>query len=363
MRNLEHASVERVTVFRTGNLGDTICAIPAFRLIRQHFASAHVTLLCDRAARGNVAAAEVIRDLGLFDRIRTYTARAGAPTLGSLFWQVKSARPDVLVMLPQGREASAMVSRKQMFFRVCGIRDVRAGQIRTIRDGALPNESDRLIELLQLYGIFGSKPPYSIPVENNAVDTVARKALAVGLDVSRPFIVFCGGGKAATQRWQIDRYAAVLRQLVDQAGIQIAAIGAPSDVETYRRSLLPVCPQAKIMEHLVVGELFPLLRLSIGYFGNDTGPMHMAAAIGKPVAVVMSGRNLPGEWDPDVEQRLIFRRRVSCENCFLKECVEQGHRCMTNISIAEVAAGVVPFFGTFSDAASTGKVPAYRSVN
>ncbi len=127
-------------------------------------------------------------------------------------------------------------------------------------------------------------------------------------------------------------------------GIQIVGIGTPHEGERYRVEILPTFPQLQLLrESLTVSEMFELFRLAYGYLGNDSGPMHVAAALDCPVAVIMSSRNSPGSWDPDTRRRLVIRHRTECEDCFLQDCVVERHRCMTSISVERVINEALPF--------------------
>ena len=94
-----------------------------------------------------------------------------------------------------------------------------------------------------------------------------------------------------------------------------------------------------------IGELFEVCRLAALYLGNDTGTMHVAAAVDCPAAAVISARNPPGAWDPDLpaSARLVFRHRTFCENCFLNACEVEGFRCMLSITVEDVVAELLPF--------------------
>ena len=338
------ASASRVLVFRTGHLGDTVCAIPAFRLIRQNFPQAELTLLCDRPADGKVATADVIGRLGLFDRIVTYESGKGVRTALELRRCVQEARPDLVALLPGVRETSEGVRQKKAFLRLCGVRNVWARRFPETRAGWQPNEPRRLIEMLHGFGMSGEKPPYGIPIDEQARAAVERRLATVGVDVRRPFLIFCGGGKAATQCWPLERYAGVLRPVSETLAWPVVGLGGPRELFAYRALVLPKVPRLHLLpEAFSLAEVFEILRMAAAYLGNDTGPMHAAASVECPVAVVMSARNAPGTWDPDVEPRLIVRHRTDCEDCFLQECTEQQHRCMMDISVERVIAELMPF--------------------
>jgi ADP-heptose:LPS heptosyltransferase len=334
----------RVLVYRTGHLGDTVCAIPAFRLIRRTFPNAAITLLCDEPAHREVSALEVIERLEIFDYVRTYSSRRGIFTPLALAWKVRQARPQTLIILSQARETPQEVRRKQKFFRNCGVADVRAEQVLHPPQAWQPNEPARLMELLAKQGIAGEKPDYDIPSNPAYLESVRQKLAAGGIDPAKPFLIFCGGGKAPAQRWPPERYATVLTAIDAELKLPVLGLGTNEETASYRADILPRFPQLHLpVTPFSIPELFELHRLATAYFGNDTGPMHVAAAVNCPVAAVISARNPPGAWDPDTAVRLIFRHRTYCENCFLKVCVREGHRCLTAITETDVLAELLPF--------------------
>jgi ADP-heptose:LPS heptosyltransferase len=72
------------------------------------------------------------------------------------------------------------------------------------------------------------------------------------------------------------------------------------------------------------------------FLGNDTGTMHMAAAVGVPCVAVFSSRERPGVWFPHGDNHRVFRSQIECEGCGLVECVERQNECLRRISANEV---------------------------
>jgi heptosyltransferase-3 len=340
------SSQNRVVVFRTGHLGDTVCAIPAFRLLRQHFHNADLTLLCDRPDSQKVAAWDVIERLELFDRVISYRSGQGWHTLRELYHSVRRLAPDILVQLPQVDRTPRDAAQQRWFFRLAGVRHLIGFKPWIWNQEWHPDEPHRLVQLLNDAGIAGEKPPYAIPLDQTQLAGLQGKLAGLGLDLEQPYVVFCGGGKSASQRWPLARYAQVLKYVSDRFDIPIVGIGGPSDLQEYDQQLKPAFNRF-LMPHapLTISELAELLRFSTLYLGNDTGPMHLAAAVDCPVATVMSARNKPGRWDPDVQPRLILRHRLQCEGCRLNECIKEAHRCMTAITPDLVQEQLTSFLG------------------
>jgi ADP-heptose:LPS heptosyltransferase len=342
----------RILVYRTGHLGDTVCAIPAFRLIRGFFPDAELALLCDRPKGLKVAVTDVIGSFGIFENIITYTSNRHLMTAAELGRKVRKIRPDMAIILPQVRENAEMLRRKKRFFKHCGVSDIRGQNFPALRNSWQPNEPTRLIQILHSIGVRGPKPAYELPRDLGAVASVKAKLQAAGVDPGRPYLVFCGGGKEPTQRWSLIRYAHILKTVKDRLPISVVAIGNLLESINYQAQIVPECPELRFPGQLSLPELFEMLRGALAYFGNDTGPMHVAAAVKCPVAAVISARNSPGAWDPDVQPSIVFRHRTECEDCFLGECVVERHRCMTGITEEAVRLGLLEFLSSLLSGAS-----------
>ena len=71
---------------------------------------------------------------------------------------------------------------------------------------------------------------------------------------------------------------------------------------------------------LTLVELCALLAMSCLYIGNDTGPMHIAAAVGTPTVSIFSARDFTEQWYPSGEHHVVIREDVPCSPCFKEEC-------------------------------------------
>lgn len=334
---------QRVLIYRTGHLGDTVCAIPAFRLIRQNYPDAELTLLCDLGAPSKVAARDVVATLGIFDTILCYRSLAAGHVLTDLVARILQASPDQAILLPQSRESSNSVARKRALFRSLGVGSVLGEYMPPPTGGWRLPEPYRLLEMLRRCGLAGAKPAYDISTSSTYSGQTQELLRRAGIEPDLPFLVFCGGGKAASQRWPMKRYASVLSAIRPRLLQPVVAIGSAAECAEYRRLMHP--NDVLVLDPVSsCAVLFEILRLAWAYFGNDTGVMHVAAAMSCPVAAVISARNFPGSWDPDVEPSRIFRHRLPCEGCFVQECVTQQHRCMAEIGVEEVIEGLQSFF-------------------
>jgi heptosyltransferase II len=189
--------------------------------------------------------------------------------------------------------------------------------------------------LLRSRGIEPDFDAPRLPVTAKALDRAASALETAGVDADEPLALLAPGAAFAwTKRWPPERYGA-LGDLLAARGLASAVVIGPGEealglsVAAAARSRLPVL--GANLDPLELAALFSRARVVVS---NDSGPMHLAAAVGVPVAAFF-GPTDPGRTAPSGSPSRILDRYVFCSPCFLKEC-PFGHECMREIT-AEMA--------------------------
>lgn len=189
---------------------------------------------------------------------------------------------------------------------------------------------------------------YLDPVEvDHAFDLLDAKGLkgpllAVGIGSSRP-----------TKAWPIERFAEVARKWCDETQGSVLAVGSEDEEELGKR-FLAACqnhPRIQIEHRLGVRELAATLKASNVMLGNDSGPRHIAVAVGTPT-VTLFGPEDPFEWHPYPQDLhpYFYIKDLACRRdaeagmppwCSLHTCTVEAHQCMQRITAAEVAQQVL----------------------
>ena len=147
-----------------------------------------------------------------------------------------------------------------------------------------------------------------------------------------------GAAFSWTKRWPPAMFGRLASELFGRGFSPAIAIG-PGEEEIGRRvSDSSAVPVPVIGADLDPVELAAVLARSRAVVANDSGPMHLAAAVGTPV-VALFGPTDPGRTGPRGSASVVLDRYVFCSPCYLKECPYR-HECMTGISVAEVLAAV-----------------------
>lgn len=341
--------VKNVLVFRIGSLGDTLVAVPALWVLREHFPGAHFTLLCDRQSTKLVLAADVLDGSGLIDDFLTYPFRGSRLTRfldgARLWWRLRRRHFDALVYLAPSQRSPAQVRRDRLFFKTLGIKTLIGMDFRgpDFLEKAvyplpeLPREADLLLERLASSGIPVPAPGQGKAAVGPGDETELAGALE-GLppDGGRPWVAFCLGGKGEAKKWPQERYAEVARRLIDKFNVWPVILGGPEDRESGDAVVGSCGIGYNLAGRLSLrGSLAALHRCRI-YVGNDTGTMHMAAAASVPCVGVFSARSAPGLWYPYGAGHRVLRTRIDCEGCGLVNCIDRKMECMYRIGVHEV---------------------------
>jgi heptosyltransferase-2 len=314
-------------------LGDAVLALPAIEAIRRHFARDHLTI-------------------------------AGGPVPVALFGEVSGASPDALVTLPpRPKDAVAILAagrydlailfpnsfRSAWTTRRAGIPE-RWGYAASGRRWLLtravsrrarrgPHQADYYRTLVERLGLpYPDSPPRLEPTE-------ASRARARVLLPPRPaapggpLIGFApGAAYGQAKQWPPDRVADVCAALLTaQPGAAAVLVGADHDrpaalaVESTLRARAPAVRSRVIdlVGRTTIGELIGVIHACDVFVSNDSGAMHVAAALGRPVVAVF------GATDERVTGPLgdhqILTADVFCRPCLLRDC-PIDHRCMTRIT-------------------------------
>jgi heptosyltransferase-2 len=231
------------------------------------------------------------------------------------------------------------------------IQDLTSGSNVTTRNTeheARNTSSHQIYEYLHLVGALGAKTEPLAPqlfVNESEIESARQK---FGLtEISQPIFGLNPGAEyGPAKRWPVERFIAAAIEIQKRTNCAWLIFGGKGDMELARRIESSI-HDSRFTTHNLSGqtslrELMSLLKLCRVLLTNDTGPMHVAAALGTPVAVPfgstspdLTGPGLPG----DARQQFI-KSDAPCSPCFLREC-PIDFRCMNGISVERVVEAVL----------------------
>jgi heptosyltransferase-2 len=365
MKPLEPRNVERLLVRGTNWVGDAIMSLPALKRIRTLFPGARISLLVLPWVSGIYEGVEFVDELLLYERNGRH---AGLPGKWRLARDLRRERFEAAILFQNAFEAAALTWLAGIPARAGYDRDGR----RLLLTHALPLDPRvkkvhqayyylDLVERLAGAGDFSlARAPVcsapAIPVElmpdislevNSSRKQRAWESLAAeGVDSSKPLVgVNPGAFFGSAKRWPADRFGLVLDRLLEEAGANVVLFGSSNEkgiaeaiVATMQRR--PVVLSGKTS----LSELIALMACCDLFIANDSGPMHLAAALRIPTLAIFGSTDdvATGPLSP---RAVVINKRVECSPCLLREC-PIDLRCMTQIEAAEVYSLAVENLGS-----------------
>ena len=206
-------------------------------------------------------------------------------------------------------------------------------------------EADALMQLLRPLGIDVPQAGAELffPVDDasrrEAEDFLRRED--VGAD--RPLVLISPGSGWSGKNWPIERFRKVAEWLKRERGAQVAWIGSAGEAAMVGNEQLS---GKNWFGRFAIAELAAVMERAALWLGNDSGPMHLAAAVGCPT-MSLWGPTEPGKWAPRGEKHRHIRRMERCPGCEYwnpaKRCLQPNHACMEAISVKEVEAELAVF--------------------
>jgi ADP-heptose:LPS heptosyltransferase len=138
--------------------------------------------------------------------------------------------------------------------------------------------------------------------------------------------------------WPEDRYVELVRVLINELEIYPVVFGGPELGTLGERLISAWGYGVNGAGQLSVRQAAGALSHCQLFVGNDTGTMHLAAAVGTPCIGIFAAGDFPGKSYPYGRAHRVLRRAVPCEGCHLHECIAQDMKCLKLISVNEAVA-------------------------
>lgn len=322
-----------IVVRGTNWVGDAVMQIPALRRLRASFHDARITLATRSWARG------IFEDSDFADEILTFEKT------DSVFKQAKMWREknfDLAVIFTNSFE-SALVAR-------LGGAKKRVGYATEARSFLLteavpvPAWKNSRHEAFYYLNLIASLEKDSVsepvaldfPLDSSLTISDERKQQArkflinAGVDLNKKLIAFCPGStNSRAKRWHAESYAKLGDLLQSKSNAQVVLIGSGDELEVSEKVYAASAKKPILLTgKTTLAEATAILSVADLLVSNDTGPAHIAAALGTRTIVIFGPTNPLTTHPMNAE---IVRREVECSPCMLRDC-PIDHRCMTRIS-------------------------------
>jgi heptosyltransferase-2 len=340
---------ERILIRGTNWVGDAVMSIPAMKEIRRLFPDSRISLLVRPWVKDIYSAAPFIDEIIEYDKAGTHRGWTG---FRRIVRDLKERRFDAAFLLQNAFEAA--------FIAWCSGIPARIGYARDGRSLLLTHACDidpavrRLHQVYYYLGILsgvglqsarfskGNVTALSIEIGIGEPDRVSATAMLKANGVregERVVGMNPGAYYGEAKRWFPARYAAVGDRIAEEYGARVLLFGSQSDLRTAEEVASQMKHPAIILAaRTTLGELMGLISECALLITNDSGPMHLAAALNVPQLAIFGSTSevATGPLSPNA---VVIKHPVPCNPCFLRKC-PTDFRCMTGITVERVMAAV-----------------------
>jgi heptosyltransferase-2 len=338
---------DRLVVFAPNWLGDAVMALPAFADIRRHFAAAHLAV----AARPPVA--PMYSMVSGVDEVIVLPGGGGIRAWMGWRKDVDALAPgsfDTAILFPNSYGSARIATKANIRERWGYAADGRGGLLTKAiakPDGAL-HQRAYYQSLTTALGIPEGPPYAAIHPDGGRARQLLRD---VGLDLDEPFVVFApGAAYGRAKQWLPERYAELANLIINDRGWSVLMVGTGVDrpaCEDIARRLPKTGTRINRLIDFSGKSDLPTLAGILGeahaVVSNDSGAMHLAAAVGTRVVAVFGPtrekETSPLPSGPDAPVPVVMTHDVFCRPCMLREC-PIDHRCMRRIAARQVFAEI-----------------------
>lgn len=321
---------ERLLVVLLGAIGDVVCGMPLVQRLRAAWPRTQITWAVEPAA------APLLEGHPAVDARIVFRRGQGIAALGDFLRAVRDSRPDVTLDL-QRHFKSGLTSWVSGAPRRIGFhwRNSREGN-RLFNTESIEPVHDFTLKLthFQRFADRLGVPP--APIDFGLAATAAEQARVAPLlaPAGARFAVLYVGSTWPSRQWRPAATAALSRAL-QARGLGVVLVGGPSDVP-FAEQVLAADPGPVVngVGRTALRDVIAVMERAAVAIGPDTGPMHIAAAVGAPV-VALFGATSPRRSGPWGWEHLVLRGDVPCAPCYLKRC-PIGQLCMESITPAMV---------------------------
>jgi heptosyltransferase-2 len=341
----------KILIRATNWVGDAILALPALRAVRARFADADIKIV----ARPYVA--DIYRDQQICDQLIHYDARsihAGFSGRERLADELRAQKFDVALLLQNAFDAAWLAWRANIPERIGYARDGRSllltKPVRVPKAGEIPaHEKFYYLELLRRAGWVNSLPDESF-IAMTVPELKRRRAVEFLVESgARPHslrvAVGAGASYGSAKCWPPPRFAELASRLQAQNDADVILFGTAAESAVSNAIAAGMRqPPIDLTGKTAIADLPAVHSQCHLFIGNDSGAMHVAAAVGLPVVAVF-GPTDPLGTAPVTPHCTIVQEEPYCSPCFLRRC-PTDHRCMTKITPDMVETAVRPWISS-----------------
>ncbi|MEW6008712.1 MAG: lipopolysaccharide heptosyltransferase II [Candidatus Omnitrophota bacterium] len=338
---MDLSKVKKILVIRLDRIGDVLLSTPVLSNLRREFRQAYIAVMVSPYSKDIVEGNPNINEVIIYDK--KGREKSWFSTIRFAL-DLKKKNFDLAIILHP-------TNRSHLIPFLAGIK-MRVGYDRKLsflltkkiphsKQLGQMHERDYCLDMLSQLGLKTESQMPFMPIKEESEIWADRILASFNVDLKKDNIVAMHpGASCPSKRWPTEYFATLAKSLIKDRKVKIAVVAA-SDNEQFARQLVGSLDSESVIdlvEKTNISELASILKRSSLFISNDSGPVHIASAVGVPVISIF-GRNQAGlsplRWGPLGKKDKIMHKDVGCDVCLAHDC-KKDFLCLRSINPQEV---------------------------
>ncbi|MCM8766011.1 MAG: lipopolysaccharide heptosyltransferase II, partial [Candidatus Omnitrophica bacterium] len=331
---------KRILVIRSDRIGDVVLSTPVIKNLRDYFPQSFIAMMVRPYTK------EIVENNPYLDEVIVYDKdgkdRSFLATL-RFACKLRKYKFDLAIILhPTNRvhiiSFLAGIRRRVGYQKKLGF--LNTDRIEEKKYLGEKHELEYNLDLLHHLGIEPKDKTLFFPIDKEAEERVDLFFKKYGLD-KKDFIVIHPGASCPSKIWPLENFASVSDSLMRDFGFKVLIVTDKKN-SYLGQKVKNFMKYKPVLGEFSLKELAVVLKRAKLFISNDSGPVHIAVAVGTPVISIF-GRKQPGlsprRWGPLGERDIVLHKDVGCLECFAHRC-KIGFKCLRAIIPEEVLGAV-----------------------
>jgi len=318
---LDRVDAHRIAIVKPSALGDIVHSLPVLTALRVRFPKANITWVVNRSCESLLTGHPDLTDTLPFDRAALKGVRRSLATVWKFAGELRRKRFDLVIDM-QGLLRSGVMARLTGAPVRVGFANAREGSryayTHKLNSPALTaaHAVDRMWTVAEAFGVGDLPKVFRVPLQPAEVEA-ARDALVA---LPRPVVAVAVGAKWVTKRWPTGHFAELLNRAHARTGGSAVFVGSSEDSALSHEVTAALRgPAVDLTGRTTLPRLAAVLSLADVMLGNDTGPLHLAAALGRPCVAPYTCTKV-ARHGPYTRAANCVETAVPCGGSYLKKC-------------------------------------------
>ncbi|MBL7151183.1 MAG: lipopolysaccharide heptosyltransferase II [Candidatus Omnitrophica bacterium] len=330
---------KRILVVRTDRIGDVLLSTPVIKALREAYPDAYIAMMVSAYARDIAEGNPWLDEVIIYDKDARHKGWFGSLKFAC---SLKKRKFDLaLILHPTNRvhlvTFFAAIPRRIGYDRKLGM--LLTDRIKHRKQFGEKHELEYNFDLLKALGIRPAAKDLFMPIKPESEEWAKEILRESGIKEEDQILIIHPGASCPSKIWPNERFAEVADRLVQEYKFKVLIIAGPKDIARAQVVIKKMkTPALNLAGRSSVSQLASILKKCRLFISNDSGPVHIASAVGTPVISIF-GRSQAGlsprRWGPLGAKDKALHKDVGCIECLAHNCVRE-FTCLKAITVDDV---------------------------